>query len=150
MQWAASSDSTLPRTAAEKPKRSSRSVPIAYRWQFNHRSNFLCRLGIRNLSRVWVLTFSPAANYLANCGCSKIALPIPPSVNSLFTILSQNGVTEILGALAFGLAWIWLISALISFRSCETCSAWSFDRVGPERLADVNPRFVNPCERQLS
>jgi len=92
--------------------------------------------------------FFSATNYLANCGCSSVILPIPVSVNSLFTILQQNPILEILGALAFGLAWIWLTPTDF-IPVVRNMFAWSFDRVGPEQLADVNPRFGSPVKAIL-
>jgi len=50
-----------------------------------------------------------------------------------------------LGALAFGLAWIWLTPTDF-IPVVRNMFAWSFDRVGPERLADVNPRFGSPVK----
>jgi len=89
--------------------------------------------------------FFSGANYLASCGCSNVTLPLPVSVNSLFTIVPQNPILEILGALAFGLAWIWLTPTDF-IPVVRNMFAWSFDRVGPERLADVNPRFGSPVK----
>ena len=90
--------------------------------------------------------FFSGANYLASCGSTcNVSLPIPVSVNSLFTIIPQNPVIEILGALGFGLAWIWLTPTDF-IPVVRNMFAWSFDRVGPERLADVNPKFGSPVK----
>jgi amino acid transporter len=126
-------------------KSSSRAVPIAIVGSLIIGAIFFAAwaFGIYN---AFGYDFFSAANYLASCGgCSKFVLPIPVSVNSLFTILSQNSVTEILGALAFGLAWIWLTPTDF-IPVVRNMFAWSFDRVGPERLADVNPRFGTPVK----
>lgn len=88
--------------------------------------------------------FFSSANYLANC-CSSVALPISASVNSLFTLIPQNSVVEILAALGFGLAWIWLTPTDF-IPVVRNFFAWSFDRVGPEKLADVNQRFQSPVK----
>jgi APA family basic amino acid/polyamine antiporter len=93
---------------------------------------------------VFGYNFFSAANYLASC-CSSSALPIPASVNSLFTLIPQNGIIEILGALGFGLAWIWLTPTDF-IPVVRNMFAWSFDRVGPQRLADINPRFQSPVK----
>ncbi len=90
--------------------------------------------------------FFSGANYLASCGSAcNVSLPIPVSVNSLFTIIPQNPIIEILGALGFGLAWIWLTPTDF-IPVVRNMFAWSFDRVGPERLADINPRFGTPVK----
>ena len=90
--------------------------------------------------------FFSGANYLASCGSAcGVTLPIPVSVNSLFTVVPQNALIEILGALGFGLAWIWLTPTDF-IPVVRNMFAWSFDRVGPERLADVNPRFGSPVK----
>jgi basic amino acid/polyamine antiporter, APA family len=88
--------------------------------------------------------FFSAANYLTAAGIPS-PLPIAASVNSLFTIIPQNPVVEILGALAFGLAWIWLTPTDF-LPVVSNLFAWSFDRVGPARLADVNDRFHTPIK----
>lgn len=89
--------------------------------------------------------FYSGANYLASCTNCNVTLPVPVSVNSLFTLVPQNAVVEILGALGFGLAWIWLTPTDF-IPVVRNMFAWSFDRVGPERLADVNPRFGSPVK----
>jgi len=88
--------------------------------------------------------FFSAANYLTAAGVPS-PLPIAASVNSLFTLIPQNPVVEILGALAFGLAWIWLTPTDF-LPVVSNLFAWSFDRVGPARLADVNDRFHTPIK----
>ena len=91
--------------------------------------------------------FFSAANYLASAGSTK-ALPIAASVNSLFTVIPQNGVVEVLSALAFGLAWIWLTPTDF-LPVVSNLFAWSFDRVAPSGLADINDRFHSPIKAIL-
>jgi amino acid transporter len=88
--------------------------------------------------------FFSAANYLTAAGVSS-PLTIPPSVNSLFTVIPQNAFVEILGAIGFGLAWIWLTPTDF-LPVVSNLFAWSFDRVAPARLADVNERFHSPVK----
>ncbi|MFI5420271.1 MAG: APC family permease [Nitrososphaerales archaeon] len=125
-------------------KSSSKSVPIAIVGSLLV-GGILFALWAFGIYNAFGYDFFSATNYLANCGCSSVTLPIPVSVNSLFTILQQNPVLEILGALAFGLAWIWLTPTDF-IPVVRNMFAWSFDRVGPERLADVNPRFGSPVK----
>ena len=88
--------------------------------------------------------FFSGANYLAAAGAAS-PLPIPASVNSLFTLIPQNPLVEILGALGFGLAWIWLVPTDF-LPVVSNLFAWSFDRVAPSRLADVNDRYNSPVK----
>lgn len=90
--------------------------------------------------------FFSGANYLVNCCSSTVTLPMTASVNSLFTILpGQNPVFEILGALAFGLAWIWLTPTDF-IPIVRNMFAWAFDRVGPAWLADVDETRHTPVK----
>lgn len=91
--------------------------------------------------------FFSAANYLVSAG-SPNALPIAASVNSLFTLIPQNSVVEILAALGFGLAWIWLTPTDF-LPVVSNLFAWSFDRVAPSGLADINDRFHSPVKAVL-
>jgi amino acid transporter len=128
---------------AGEARNSSRSVPFSIvgslvigglifaAWAF----------GIYN---VFGYDFFSAANYLTAAGVSS-PLTIPPSVNSLFTVIPQNAFVEILGAIGFGLAWIWLTPTDF-LPVVSNLFAWSFDRVAPARLADVNERFHSPVK----
>jgi amino acid transporter len=89
--------------------------------------------------------FFSAANYLTSCCSTTVTLPLPVTVNSLFTIIPQNGILEILGVLAFGLAWIWLTPTDF-VPVIRNLFAWSFDRVGHRALADINERFKSPVK----
>jgi len=90
--------------------------------------------------------FFSAANYLVNCCSSTVPLPFTASVNALFTYIpGQNAVVELLGALAFGLAWVWLTPTDF-IPVVRNMFAWAFDRVGPAWLADVNDRYHTPIK----
>jgi amino acid transporter len=90
--------------------------------------------------------FFSAANYLVNCCSSTVTLPFTASVNALFTYLpNQNPVVELLGALGFGLAWIWLTPTDF-IPVVRNMFAWAFDRVGPSWLADVNDTYHTPVK----
>jgi APA family basic amino acid/polyamine antiporter len=86
--------------------------------------------------------FFSAANYLTDVG---VAVPIPASVNSLFTVIPQSPVLLFLGAIVFVLAWIWLTPTLF-VPVVRSLFAWSFDRLGPAGLADVDDRFHSPVK----
>ncbi len=90
--------------------------------------------------------FFSAANYLVSCCSSTAPFPVAASVNSLFTLLpGQNPVVEILGALAFGLAWLWLTPTDF-IPIVRNMFAWAFDRVGPAWLADVDEKRHSPVK----
>ena len=90
--------------------------------------------------------FFSSANYLVNCCASTVPLPFTASVNALFTYLpGQNPIIELLGALAFGLAWIWLTPTDF-IPVVRNMFAWAFDRVGPSWLADVNEKYHTPIK----
>ncbi len=131
--------------SAGEAKSSSRSMPVAIVGSLII-GGILFALWAFGIYHAFGYDFFSGANYLASCSCvPSSTLPIPVSVNSLFTIVPQNAVIEILGALGFGLAWIWLTPTDF-IPVVRNMFAWSFDRVGPERLADVNPRFGSPVK----
>lgn len=132
--------------SAGEAKSSSKSMPIAIVGSLII-GGILFALWAFGIYHAFGYDFFSGANYLASCGssCANSSLPIPVSVNSLFTILKQNPILEILGALGFGLAWIWLTPTDF-IPVVRNMFAWSFDRVGPERLADVNPRYNSPVK----
>ena len=86
--------------------------------------------------------FFSAANYLGTIGSP---LPIAPSVNSLFTIVPQSPLLLFLGAIMFFLGGIWLDATFI-VPMVRGLFAWSFDRLAPRALADVNDRFHSPIK----
>jgi len=70
---------------------------------------------------------------------------MPVSMNWLFILIPQNTVLMFIEALAFVVAWIWICST--NFIACSrNLFAWSFDRIAPARLADVNDRFHSPIK----
>ena len=90
--------------------------------------------------------FFSSVGYLANCGCAAdVTLPTTITVNSLFTIIPQNPVLVIIEAFCFVGAWIWAAPTnLIVF--VRNTFAWSFDRIGPAWLADVNDKYHTPVK----
>lgn len=130
--------------SAGEAKSSSKSMPVAIVGSLII-GGLLFALWAFGIYHAFGFDFFSGANYLASCSNCGVTLPIPVSVNSLFTIVPQNPVVEILGALGFGLAWIWLTPTDF-IPVVRNMFAWSFDRVGPERLADVNPRSNSPVK----
>lgn len=97
----------------------------------------LWALGIYN---TFGFNFYSAANYLYNKGQS---LPFIPTVNYLFTLIPQNPAVLFLGALGFGLAWIWLVPTDL-IPPIRNIFAWSFDRILPQKFSYVSDRTHTP------
>jgi amino acid transporter len=91
--------------------------------------------------------FFSAANYLSVLPAGSV-LPIPPYVNSLFTILPQSPWTLIAGAILWGFGGIWLATTFY-VPLVRGLFAWSFDRLAPAALADVNDRFHSPVKATI-
>lgn len=91
--------------------------------------------------------FFSAANYLSNVPAGSI-LPIPPYVDSFVGLLPQSPVVLVLGALGFLLGNFWLLATYF-VPLTRGLFAWSFDRLGPATLADVNDRFHSPVKATL-
>jgi len=81
--------------------------------------------------------------YLSGTGSSAYKLPSPPYGNFMVTYATSNPVLPILASIcviagAFGtLEAIYVVCVRNIF-------AWSFDRVAPTKLADMNERFHSP------
>ena len=91
--------------------------------------------------------FFSAANYLGNLPAGSV-LPIPPFVNALSTILPQSPLILLAGAILFGFGGIWLTSTFW-VPLVRGLFAWSFDRLAPSALADVNDRFHSPVKATI-
>lgn len=133
--------------SAGEAKRASKSMPISIVGS-TLIGGVLFALWAYGIYHAFGYDFFSAANYLTDLP-SPVSLPFTPSVNALFTYLpGQNPVVEILGALAFGLAWIWLTPTDF-IPVVRNLFAWAFDRVGPSWLADVNDTYHTPIKSIL-
>jgi APA family basic amino acid/polyamine antiporter len=92
--------------------------------------------------------FAKALGYISNCGCTTNPLPVGPYIQYLTSILTNN--PAIIFYLGFSF-FIWSIILLPAFYLITTRSmfAWSFDRIVPSFLADVNERFHVPLKAIL-
>jgi len=92
--------------------------------------------------------FAKAIAYVANCGCTTYPLPVGPYLQYLPSILTDNPVVIFL--LGFGFL-MWSIILLPAFYVIGTRSffAWSFDRLVPSFLADINDRYHVPVKAIL-
>jgi APA family basic amino acid/polyamine antiporter len=92
--------------------------------------------------------FTKAIGYISNCGCTTYPLPVGPYIQYLTSMLTDNP------ALVFFLGFsflVWSVILLPAFYIITTRSmfAWSFDRLLPSFLADVNDTFHAPMKAIL-
>lgn len=84
-----------------------------------------------------------AATYLANNAPDKYLLPSYPGYLFFATMLTNNSAIIAIASLSYALAFVVALppTFLIATRSLF---AWSFDRILPDRVADVNDRTHSP------
>lgn len=89
--------------------------------------------------------FAKALGYISNCGCTTNPLPVGPYIQYLTSMLTNNPVIIFFLGFSF---FIWSIILLPAFYLITTRSmfAWSFDRLVPTFLADINDRFHVPLK----
>ena len=92
--------------------------------------------------------FTKAVGYVSNCGCTTYALPVGPYIQFLTGMLTNNP------ALIFFLGFsflVWSVILLPAFYIITTRSmfAWSFDRLLPSFIADVNDTYHAPMNAIL-
>jgi len=91
------------------------------------------------------LEFAKAWAYISNCGCTTNPLPVGPYIQYLTGIATTSPLIIFLLGFTF---FIWSIILLPAFYLINTRSmfAWSFDRLVPGWIADVNDRFHVPLK----
>ena len=87
--------------------------------------------------------FFTAINFLSTNASSQYMLPVNPYFTLFAGVLIKNPVINILIALSF---LFWNLPAMIgnTFMPVRSIFAWSFDRVLPTKLSDVNERTHTP------
>lgn len=87
--------------------------------------------------------FAKAIAYVGNCGCTTYALPVGPYLQYLASILTRDPATIFFLGFTF---FIWSIILLPAFYVITTRSlfAWSFDRLVPSLISDINDRYHAP------
>lgn len=100
-------------------------------------------LGILLLYHATGYKFQASVNYLYNDAASKYPLPVAPYFNLFASLLGGNSVLSIAIAATF---LFWNLPAMVgnTFMPIRTLFAWSFDRVLPEKLSEVNDRTRTP------
>lgn len=87
--------------------------------------------------------FFTAINFLSTTAADKYALPVNPYFTLFAGVIIKNPLLNILIALSF---LLWNLPAMIgnTFMPVRSLFAWSFDRVLPKKLSDVNERTHTP------
>jgi amino acid transporter len=93
--------------------------------------------------------FAKAIAYLGNCGCTTYSLPVGPFIQYLVSILATSNPVVIF-FLGFSF-FVWSLILLPAFYVITTRSifAWSFDRLVPTFMADINDRYHAPMKAIL-
>jgi len=92
--------------------------------------------------------FAKAFAYIGNCGCTTNPLPVGPYIQYLSSILANNPAVIFFLGFSF---FVWSLILLPAFYVITTRSifAWSFDRLIPTFMADINDRFHAPLKAIL-
>jgi len=92
--------------------------------------------------------FLSAVAYLGNEVPEQLNLPLGPYISSMIIYMTQNPLLRIVVALGFlaTITWILLPQMLIITRNLF---AWSFDRLVPQWIADVNERTHSPIKATI-
>jgi len=92
--------------------------------------------------------FAKAFAYIGNCGCTTNPLPVGPYIQYLSSILANNAAAIFFLGFSF---FVWSLILLPAFYVITTRSifAWSFDRLIPTFMADINDRFHAPLKAIL-
>ena len=92
--------------------------------------------------------FVSALAFLGNEAPDQLNLPLGPYLSSMIIFMTQNPILRIIMALGFlaTITWILLPQLLIITRNLF---AWSFDRLIPQWVADVNERTHSPVKATI-
>ena len=92
--------------------------------------------------------FSKAIAYVSNCGCTTYPLPVGAYIQYLSSILTNNPAVIFFLGFSF---FMWSLILLPAFYVITTRSifAWSFDRLIPTSMADINDRYHAPMKAIL-
>jgi amino acid transporter len=87
--------------------------------------------------------FFTAINFLSTNAAAKYTLPVNPYFTLFAGVIIKNPLLNILIALSF---LLWNLPAMIgnTFMPVRSLFAWSFDRVLPKKLSEVNERTHTP------
>ncbi len=105
-------------------------------------------LGALIVVRYFGSDFLGAVAFLANAAPDKLGLPLGAYISSFIIFMTTNPILRIIVALGFlsTIIWILLPQMLIITRNFF---AWSFDRLAPNWLADVNERTHSPVNATI-
>ncbi|SNX54668.1 amino acid permease [Thermoanaerobacterium sp. RBIITD] len=100
-------------------------------------------IGALLLFRVAGYNFVQSINFLYSNAPKKYPLPVPPYYNLFAGMITKNSIINILIAITF---LFWNLPAMVgnTFMPIRTLFAWSFDRILPEKLSEVNEKTHSP------
>ena len=100
-------------------------------------------IGALLMFKVMGTDFLKSINFLSSSAADKYPLPVAPYFNLIAGLIAKNPLLNILISVSF---LFWNLPALIgnSFMPIRTLFAWSFDRVLPKKLSEVNERTHAP------
>lgn len=100
-------------------------------------------LGALLLFKVAGSDFIQSINFLSSSAPNKYPLPVAPYYNLFAGMITKNSVINGLIAISF---LFWNLPAMVgnTFMPIRTLFAWSFDRVLPEKLSEINEKTHSP------
>jgi len=87
--------------------------------------------------------FMSSANYLYSAAPAKYAIPVAPMLPLLAGLIPGGIVIPWIIVLTF-MTWTPLIDYIQTLQPVKALFAWSFDRILPEKVAEVNERTHSP------
>jgi len=101
------------------------------------------------LEKATGLEFLSAFAYLFYNPPENLTIPIQPYFNTLAFLLIENPILNLWANLGFlFLGWMYMAQNLLN--DSRLLFAWAFDRLVPEKLAEVDERFSSPIYALLS
>jgi len=127
---------------AGETKNASRSIPLSLILGILVSYAFI--VGFFFLSfNIFGTDFLYAMSSLSAAGSAVYTLPVGPSTSFLISMLTSNPVLVFMVGSALLVSWI-IFPLPVLLSGSRVIFAWSFDRVIPEKLANVNDRFHSP------
>jgi APA family basic amino acid/polyamine antiporter len=128
-------------------KHASKQVPLGMLATILGVSIITAILGFVNYN-VFGYNFISATAYLGFSGSSAYPLPAAPYPDYFLAILYPNLPFNIF-MMATGITWCLVLMITFIILASRALFAWSFDRLGPSALADINDRFHSPIKASV-
>ena len=92
--------------------------------------------------------FQQALAYLFNAAPTAYPLPISPGPYLFVGLLTNNAIVAFIPMIGM-IFWAFLLPVAVAMVVTRNIFAWSFDRVVPRFLSDINPRTHSPIKSTL-